>query len=90
MTVRSHENFAENVPLALFLASVVELNGGDRRVLTGGLATLLIARIIHVELGLRAPKSTGNGRPVGHLTSLGTILGLAGYAAYLVKGYWGF
>lgn len=82
-------NFAENVPLALLLAAVVELNGGSRKLLTAGLSVLLVSRILHAELGLMAKNSAGPGRTIGHVGTMGTIVGLAGYAAYLVKGYWG-
>ena len=87
---RCQGNFAESVPLALFLGAVVEMNGGNRKVLTGGFAWLFLARLLHVELGLRGEKAMGNGRVVGHMGTIGFIVGMGGYAAYLVKGYWGF
>ncbi len=91
---RCHQNFTENVPLALFLGAVVEMNGGNRRVLTGSLAALLVCRILHVEFGIKGEdekgnKSLGRGRVVGHAGTLGFVLGMAGYAGWLVKGYWG-
>ena len=87
---RCHGNFAETVPLALFLGAVVEMNGGNRKVLTGGCAWLFVMRLLHVELGLRGEKGMGNGRLIGHLGSIGFVVGMGGYAAWLVKGYWGF
>jgi hypothetical protein len=30
------------------------------------------------------------GRPLGYIGSMGILAGLAGYSAYLVRGYWGF
>lgn len=89
VTSRSQQNYAENVPLALLLGAVVELNGGNRKALTGGFAALLLFRILHVELGLRAKDTMGPGRSIGHTGTLGFVMGMAGYAAYLVKGYWG-
>jgi uncharacterized membrane protein YecN with MAPEG domain len=91
---RCHQNFTENVPLALFIGSVVELNGGSRKALTGGLAALLLFRVLHVELGLRSKDSKGTaglgvGRIVGHFGTLGFLVGMSGYAGWLVKGYWG-
>jgi uncharacterized protein len=91
---RCHQNFAENVPLALLMGAIVEMNGGNRRALTAGFAGLIIARILHVEFGLRSKDSKGTeglgtGRIVGHFSTLGFMVGMAGYAAYLVKGYWG-
>jgi uncharacterized membrane protein YecN with MAPEG domain len=87
---RCHNNFIENVPLALLLAGVVELNGGNRKVLNGALGALLLLRILHVEFGLKGPKNIAFGRPVGFFGTQGYMAGMAGYAAYLVKGYWGF
>lgn len=91
---RCHQNFTENVPLALFLGAVVEMNGGNRKVLTGGLAALLVFRILHVEFGIKMKDNKGNeslgpGRIVGHFGTLSFMLGMAGYAGWLVKGYWG-
>jgi uncharacterized membrane protein YecN with MAPEG domain len=87
---RCHSNFAENIPLALLLATVVELNGGDRRVLNGSLGALFFLRILHVELGLRGPDNNSIGRILGYFGTQTFIAGMAGYAAYLVKGYWGY
>jgi uncharacterized membrane protein YhhN len=64
------------------------MNGGNRKVLTAGFTALLLARIAHVELGLRQEKAMGVGRPIGHITTLGFIAGMGGYAAWLVRGYW--
>ena len=90
MAARCHNNFVENVPLALLLAGIVELNGGNRKVLNGALGALLLIRIVHVEFGLKAPGNNGFGRAVGFFGTQGFMAGMAGYAAYLVKGYWGF
>lgn len=76
--------------MALLLGAIVEMNGGNRRALTGGFAALLVARLLHVELGLRGENAMGLGRVVGHMTTLGFITGMGGYAAWLVRGYWGF
>lgn len=90
LSTRCHGNYTENVPMALLLGAIVEMNGGNRRTLTGGFAALLVARILHVELGLRAENALGMGRVVGHLTTLAFITSMGGYAAWLVRGYWGF
>lgn len=76
--------------MAFLLAAIVELNGGNRRALTGGLAALLTLRVIHAELGLRGKEAMAVGRPIGYFGSMGLIAALGGYATYLVKGYWGF
>lgn len=87
---RSQMNFAENVPLALAVAGIVELNGGSRKVLTAALSALCVARVLHSEFGLMAKGYIGLGRRVGHIATQAVVGGLSGYAAYLVKGYWGF
>jgi uncharacterized protein len=89
VATRCHGNYTENVPFALLLGAIVEMNGGNRRVLTGGLAALLVGRLLHAELGLRSENAMGQGRLVGHVTTLSFILSMGGYAAWLVKGYWG-
>jgi len=90
VATRCHANFLENVPLALMTAAVVELNGGNRKIINGGLAALLLFRILHVEFGLRAADTNGPGRVIGYLGTVGVLNGMAAYAVYLVKGYWGY
>ncbi len=85
---RAQANFAENVPLALALAVIVELNGGSRKALTWALSALVVSRLLHAEAGLMLKDSVGPGRPAGFVGTQGVLIGLAGYAAYLVKGYW--
>jgi uncharacterized membrane protein YecN with MAPEG domain len=87
---RAHANFAEYVPWAFVLAGAAELNGGDRRIITGSLGALLVARILHAELGIRAEGAMGNGRPLGWVITIGTMSFLGGYAAWLSKGFWGY
>lgn len=70
------------------MGAIVEMNGGNRKVLTGGLAALLLARILHVELGLKAEGTMGNGRLAGHAITMAFITSMGGYAAWLVRGYW--
>ncbi|KAK5940268.1 hypothetical protein PMZ80_007688 [Knufia obscura] len=88
--IRAQANFNENVPLALALAAVVELNGGSRRVLSWALGSLVVFRVLHADVGLMARDYTGPGRPIGYFGTQGFIAGMAGYAGWLVKGYWGF
>jgi uncharacterized membrane protein YecN with MAPEG domain len=90
VAVRSHNNYLENVPLALLGAAIVELNGGNRKILNGGLAALLLFRILHVEFGLRSANASAPGRLIGHIGTGGFLMGMSAYAAYLVKGYWGY
>ncbi|KAK0640795.1 membrane-associated, eicosanoid/glutathione metabolism protein [Cercophora newfieldiana] len=88
VATRSHANFVEHVPLALTLAAFAELNGGSKQALTLSLGGLLVARVLHVEFGLRRPGSTGFGRVVGYYGTMGVTSFLAGYAGWLVKDYW--
>lgn len=87
---RCHQNFIENVPFALFLAAVVELNGGNRKALNSALGVLLALRVLHVEFGLLGPKNIALGRPIGYYGTQAYLAGMSSYAAYLIKGYWGF
>ncbi|TPX12670.1 uncharacterized protein E0L32_000847 [Thyridium curvatum] len=87
---RAHSNYVEGVPLALLLAALAELNGANRRALTAALSALFVFRVLHSEAGMFLKGAMGGGRPLGYFGGLGVTAGLAGYAAYLVKGYWGF
>ena len=87
---RAHCNFLENVPYTVLLATLVELNGGSRKVLSGVLGTFFVLRVLHVEIGLKGKDSIGIGRPLAYFGTLGTMAGLSAWSAYLVKGYWGF
>jgi uncharacterized membrane protein YecN with MAPEG domain len=49
--IRRHANFIENVPLALILMCVLELNGAGAGLLHGLGIALVVARIVH-PLGL--------------------------------------
>ncbi|USW52473.1 Putative membrane-associated, eicosanoid/glutathione metabolism (MAPEG) protein [Septoria linicola] len=85
VAARAQANFNENVPLALLLAGFVEANGGSKTVLVWTLSALTIARVLHVEFGLKVSggkhKHAGAGRGIGFLTTALVILGLAGYGA---------
>ncbi|KAI1808592.1 MAPEG family-domain-containing protein [Daldinia bambusicola] len=85
---RCHQNFIENVPLALIIAAFAELNGANQKTLSNTLIALLTFRVLHVELGL--VNGLGLGRPIGYWGSMATILWLGGYTTYLVKGFWGY
>ncbi|KAI1376927.1 membrane-associated, eicosanoid/glutathione metabolism protein [Hypoxylon crocopeplum] len=83
---RAHANFAENVPLALVLASVAELNGGGGGPLARALAALLVFRVLHAELGLMRRDALGIGRPVGFYGTLAVLGWLRGWSAWLALG----
>lgn len=90
LETRSHANFVENVPFAFVVAAIAELNGANRKVLSYALASLLVLRIAHVEIGIKTPGNMGIGRPVAFWGTQTFVAGFAAYGAYLVKGYWGY
>jgi len=85
---RTQANFAENVPIALLLAGLVEANNGNKGVLTAVLSVLTVGRVMHGELGLMTKDSGGIGRPIGFFSTIGVILGLALYGTWLSRSYW--
>ncbi|KAK7508998.1 membrane-associated, eicosanoid/glutathione metabolism protein [Phyllosticta citriasiana] len=93
LATRSHANFLENVPLALTLSLLAELNGASRKVLHGALATLLLLRMAHIELGLqssfRGMKSVGLGRALGYYGTQVWLLGMGAWGAWGL-GCWSF
>ncbi|KAF3934488.1 hypothetical protein ABW19_dt0203978 [Dactylella cylindrospora] len=90
IAARAHGNFMENVPYALTLAALAEVNGGNGNIIAGALGTLFALRLVHVEIGVRGKSALGPGRIIGFFGTLGYMLGMSGYVAWLTKGYWGF
>jgi uncharacterized membrane protein YecN with MAPEG domain len=87
---RTQANFVEYVPWAMLLSAIAEMNGADRKTLQWALSTLFVCRVAHAELGLSRPGSVGVGRAIGFYGTVGVMTFLAGYSAWLIKGYWGF
>ncbi|KAF2714129.1 hypothetical protein K504DRAFT_530979 [Pleomassaria siparia CBS 279.74] len=85
---RCQLNFIENVPIALVIALLAELNGADRKYINYGLGALLAFRISHAELGLMGKDSMSLGRPIGYYGTNAVLASFTGYLAYLVSGYW--
>jgi uncharacterized protein len=82
LRMRRHGNFVENVPMALLLMLLAELDGvGSNWIHVAGLL-LIIARICHA-IGLRADKATairlagGLGTTIANLFMIGNILFMA-------------
>ncbi|KAJ3027049.1 UNVERIFIED_CONTAM: hypothetical protein HDU68_004585 [Siphonaria sp. JEL0065] len=64
--VRAHANFIENVPLAIIVVGVAELNGIDSQVIHGLFATLFLARLMHwLTLSNVKTNGSGAGRAIG-------------------------
>jgi hypothetical protein len=59
-----------------------------RKYIQYALGALLACRVSHVELGLMRHDGLGAGRIVGYYGTQTILAALAGYTAYLVKGYW--
>lgn len=80
--MRAHANYTENAPFALILLALVELAGGDPRVLWGAAILFVAARLLHAFGMDRAQPSKL--RMFGMLGSIFALLILAGYAIFIV------
>ena len=80
--MRAHANFVEYTPFILILIGAIELAGGWPLALWAAGALYFIARIAHV-FGMEALEKPGKGRGFGIAVTMLTLLGLAGWAAYL-------
>ncbi len=76
--IRAHANYAENMPIFLILVGLVELAGGDRRILWAAGIAFILARIAHA-FGMDGP-SRLRLRVIGMIVSTAVILGLAIWA----------
>ena len=81
--MRAQLNFAEYAPLVLILIALIELARGSQPWLWGVALVFIVGRVLHA-FGMDGWRQ---GRLVGILTTVLTMLGLAGYAVYL--GYTG-
>ena len=76
--IRAHGNYVENMPFFLILLGLVELAGGDRRILWGIAIAFVLARIAHA-FGM--DRAGANPLRVGGIAiSWLVLLGLGGYA----------
>ncbi|MGZ8311130.1 MAG: MAPEG family protein [Allosphingosinicella sp.] len=76
--IRAHANYCENMPIFLILLGLIELAGGDRRILWGAGIAFVLARILHA-FGMDRP-SASRLRLVGMIASTLLLLGLAAWA----------
>ena len=82
--MRAQLNFAEYAPIVLILIGLIELAGGDARILWAVGILFILARILHA-FGMDQP-SPSRLRMIGMIGSTIVVLGLAGWAlsfAYL-------
>jgi len=84
---RVHANFTESVPVVLLLASIVEINGGDRKYLSYALAAFGALRAAHA-VGLGG--AVIDARRIGYFGTQAFTALMAGWSVYLSKSYWGF
>jgi uncharacterized protein len=80
--MRAHANFVESAPFVLVLIAALEVTGGTNNWLWGLGIVYIVGRLGH---GLGMDGGTfGKGRMVGTLTTMVTLLGLAGWALWRV------
>ena len=82
--MRAHANYGENMPIVLILIGLIELAGGDARILWAAGILFILARILHA-FGMDQP-SPSRLRMIGMIGTTLVLIGLAGWAlsfAYL-------
>jgi len=80
--MRAHANFGENAPIVLILLALVELAGGDPRILWGAAILFVVARILHA-FGMDRPHPSKL-RMFGMIGSTLALVILLGYAIFTV------
>jgi uncharacterized protein len=76
--IRAHGNYTENMPIVLILLGLIELAGGDRRILWAAGIAFILARIAHA-IGMDRP-SPSRLRMIGMGGNVLVLVGLAGWA----------
>jgi uncharacterized membrane protein YecN with MAPEG domain len=76
LAVRVHANAAENIPVALLLLALLELQGGAPAGLHAAGGTLLLGRILHAR-GLGRSRGVSHGRFWGMALTWLALLGMA-------------
>jgi uncharacterized membrane protein YecN with MAPEG domain len=82
--MRAHANYGENMPIVLIMIGLIELAGGDARILWAAGILFMFSRIAH-GFGMDQP-SPSRLRMIGMIGSSIVVIGLAGWAlsfAYL-------
>lgn len=75
--MRAHSNFVEYTPFFLVLVALIELSLGSPTWLWAVMGVFMIGRVAH---GLGMTGALKAGRPIGVLTAMLGLLGLAGVA----------
>ena len=80
--MRAHANYGENLPVVLILLALLELAGGDARILWGAAILFILSRILHAfGMDRRSPSRL---RAFGMIGSTIALVLLAGYADFTV------
>ena len=80
--MRAHANYGENMPVVLILLALLELAGGDPRILWAAAILFVIARILHA-FGMDQPHPSKL-RMFGMIGSTLALIILAGYAVFML------
>ena len=80
--MRAHANYGENMPIVLILLALIELAGGDPRILWAAAILFVIARILHA-FGMDRPHPSRL-RAFGMMGSALALVILAGYAVFIL------
>ena len=80
--MRAHANYGENMPIVLILLALLELAGGDPRILWGAAILFIITRILHA-FGMDRPHPSKL-RAIGMMGSTLALVVLIGYAIFAV------
>jgi uncharacterized membrane protein YecN with MAPEG domain len=80
--IRAHGNYIENMPIVLILLALVELAGGDPRILWGAAIIFIVARLLHAFGMDQTPPSRL--RMAGMMGSVLSLMILVGYAIFIV------
>lgn len=76
--IRAHGNYVETMPLTIILVGLIELAGGDNRILWAATIVYILARILHA-FGMDGDHRLRL-RIIGMILSTIVLLGLAGWS----------
>jgi hypothetical protein len=80
--MRAHGNYVENMPIVLILLALIELAGGDPRILWGAAILFILSRILHA-FGMDRT-SPSRLRMFGMMGNTLALVILAGYAVFIL------
>ena len=83
--MRAHANYGENMPVVLILLGLLELGGGDARILWGASILFILSRILH-GFGMDR-QSPSRPRALGMMGSTLALVILVGYAIFILYSH---